>query len=83
MADQSDLLDIARKFNDAVAATAAVGALRADLADVKTDLIEVKGDVKHIRTTTDRWGGGILVVSAVASAVVSIATAIVTAVFFK
>jgi hypothetical protein len=72
-----ELLDTARKFNEAVASTAAVGALRADIADMRTDLSEMKADVKHIRTTIDRWGGAI----AISSAAISIAVTLLISLF--
>lgn len=78
----TDALSDPSRFNDDVASTAVVGALRADVRTLRADVKEVKADVKHIRSTTDKWGGGILVVSAIASGVVGIVVSIATAIFF-
>jgi hypothetical protein len=67
------------QFNDDVAATAVVGALvtKVDIIDQRTERIETKLD--KVVTTTDRWGGALVVIGAAVSAVVSLIIGVVTA----
>ena len=69
--------DSAEHFNAAVRSTAAFGGLEQTVVDMKEDMREVRGDVKHIRHTLDRYAGAMVVVGSL----VSIAVSLVVAVF--
>lgn len=73
MPDSHTDLEAGRKFNDAVSATGVVGGIRSDLKSVQEDVTEIKGDVKAIRSTMDRYGGAIMIVGSLVSVAVSLA----------
>jgi len=53
------------ELNQDIEATAFAGEVRADIKVLQTDVTEVKGDVKHIRSTVDQAAGAWKVTSAV------------------
>lgn len=73
----ADPLETADHFDKAVRSTSAFGALDAKVDSLATDVTEIKRDVKAMRSTMDRWGGAI----AMMSAVISVAVSLVVAVF--
>lgn len=64
-------------FDEAVRATSAFGELQTDLATVKADVHDMKSDVRHIRTTIDRYAGAMVLVGSL----VSIAVTLIVALF--
>jgi len=76
---RTDAVNDPSQFNEDVAATAVVGALatKVDIIDKRTERIEAKVD--KVVTTTDRWGGALVVIGAAVSAVVSLIVGVVTA----
>lgn len=72
----SDAITAATKFNEAVESTAVVGALVAEVRDVKVDLTEMRGDVKHIRARIDNWTGRATILGAVVALVASLAVSL-------
>ena len=56
--------------------TAFAGETATSIADLRSDVSEIKGDVKHIRHTIDRWGGAAAIIGAAISALVSVAVAL-------
>lgn len=69
----ADPIDAARKFNDAVEATAVIGGLSAKVEAIDKRTEQTARDVKHIRSSIDRWGG----VAVVVSTLISVATGVV------
>ena len=69
------------QFNEDVAATAIVGVLvtKVGFIDERTKSMDAKLD--KVVSTTDKWGGALVVIGAGVSAVVSIVTAIITGAF--
>lgn len=81
-ADITNAIEVARKFNDAVSSTAVIGqmaseirAIREDVGEIKTAQKNANTDIRHLRATTDKWGGAIAVMSAALSIAVSVAVA--------
>lgn len=72
----NELLDTARKFNEAVEATSVIGALKADVSDTRADVLEIKTDVKHIRGVVDRYSGAMVLVGSLVSVAVSLVVAL-------
>ena len=42
--------------------TSFAGETTTSIADLRSDVSEIKGDVKHIRHTIDRWGGATAII---------------------
>lgn len=68
--------DSGHHFDEAVRATSAYGELETKVDDLKSDMSEVKGDVKHIRHTMDRYAGAMVVVGSLVSITVSLVVAL-------
>lgn len=64
------------ELNQDIEATAFAGEVRTEIVGLRTEMAEVRGDVKHIRSQLDKWGGAIALIGAVVSAAVSFAVAI-------
>ena len=71
-----DPIAAATALNDAVSATAVVGALVTDMATIKGDVTELKGDMKHVRSRIDDWTGRALVLGAIVSLTASVVVSI-------
>ena len=59
-------------FDQLVRETSFAGETTATIAALTGDVRDIKTDVKHLRTTVDRWGGAIAVMSAALSVAVSL-----------
>lgn len=72
----TDPIEAATKFNEAVEATAVVGGLiqKVDAIDRRT--VTMEKDVKHIRTTVDRYAGAMVLVGSLVSIAVSVVVAL-------
>lgn len=77
MSDEPSQIDAGAHFDAAVRATSAFGELRADVTATKDDVHEIKGDVKHVRTTIDRYAGAMVVVGSLVSIAVSLVVAFI------
>ena len=63
------------EFNRELEATAFAGEVRTEIRGLRSEMAELSGDVKHIRSTIDRWGGAVALISATLSVVVSVVVA--------
>ena len=77
-------LEVGRRFNQAVEATAVVGEirtdvreLRSDTSEIKADMKDIKSDIKALRGQQDRWLGVIGGLAFVTPIVVTVALKVV------
>lgn len=62
-------------FDSLVRDTSFAGETTTSITDLRNDVVEIKADVKHIRSAVDKWGGAAAVIGASVSALVSVAVA--------